>query len=120
VLNRVRAPFNVNTLAQVAAIAALDDYDHLQRSIQVNAEGMAQLQDGLGKLGLKNLPSKANFIAIDFAREAAPIDRALLQRGVIVRSLAPYGMPHFLRVSIGTPQENARFLEALGEVLSDG
>jgi len=119
VLNRVRAPFNVNTLAQVAAIAALDDYDHLQRSIQVNAEGMAQLNKGLGKLGLKTLPSKANFIAIDFAREAAPIDRALLQRGVIVRSLAPYGMPHFLRVSIGTQQENARFLQALEEVLAD-
>jgi len=117
VLNRVRAPFNVNTLAQVAAIAALDDSAHLQRSIETNAQGMRQLKAGLNQLGLTTLPSKANFITIDFAREAAPIDRALLQRGVIVRSLAPYGMPHFLRVSIGTPAENARFLEALGEVL---
>jgi len=119
VLNRVRAPFNVNTLAQVAAIAALEDNEHLQRSIQINAQGMAQLKTGLDKLGLKTLPSKANFITIDFAREAAPIDRALLQRGVIVRPLAPYGMPHFLRVSIGTEVENVRFLEALGEVLAD-
>jgi len=119
VLNRVRAPFNVNTLAQVAAIAALEDNEHLQRSIQTNRQGMAQLKAGLDKLGLKTLPSKANFITIDFAREAAPIDRALLQRGVIVRPLAAYGMPNFLRVSIGTEAENARFLEALGEVLAD-
>jgi len=118
VLNRVRAPFNVNTLAQVAAIAALSDNNHLQRSIQTNAQGMAQLQAGLDKLGLRYLPSKANFITIDFARDAAPIDRALLQRGVIVRSLGAYGMPHFLRVSIGTQAENARFLEALAEVLA--
>jgi len=118
VLNRVRAPFNVNTLAQVAAIAALEDDAHLQRSIETNAQGMAQLQDGLARLGLKTLPSKANFITIDFARDAAPIDRALLKRAVIVRSLAPYGMANFLRVSIGTQAENARFLEALGEVLA--
>jgi len=90
----------------------------LQRSIESNAQGMAQLTAGLERLGLTTLPSKANFLTIDFAREAAPINQALLQHGVIVRPLAAYGMPQFLRVSIGTKAENARFLAALGEVLA--
>ncbi|WP_220812836.1 histidinol-phosphate transaminase [Pseudomonas paralcaligenes] len=117
VLNRVRAPFNVNSLALTAACAALDDADYLAASRRTNDAGMAQLEEGFRGLGLSWIPSKGNFIAVDFARDAAPINQALLQAGVIVRPVAGYGMPTFLRVSIGTEQENARFLEALERIL---
>lgn len=118
VLNRVRQPFNVNSLALTAACAALADEDYLQRSRQVNTAGMQQLEAGLRALNLSWIPSRGNFIAVDFGREAAPINQALLHEGVIVRPVAGYGMPHFLRVSIGTEQENARFLHVLRGVLS--
>lgn len=117
VLNRVRAPFNVNSLALSAACAALDDADYLAASRRTNDAGMAQLEGGFHRLGLTWIPSKGNFIAVDFGRDAAPINQALLQAGVIVRPVAGYGMPTFLRVSIGTEQENARFLEALEQIL---
>ena len=116
VLNRVRAPFNVNSLALSAACAALDDTDYLAASRRTNDAGMAQLEAGFRRLGLSWIPSKGNFIAVDFGRDAAPINQALLQAGVIVRPVAGYGMPTFLRVSIGTEQENARFLEALEQI----
>lgn len=117
VLNRVRAPFNVNSLALAAACAALDDADYLAASRRTNDAGMVQLEEGFRRLGLSWIPSKGNFIAVDFGRDAAPINQALLQAGVIVRPVAGYGMPTFLRVSIGTEQENARFLEALEQIL---
>ena len=118
VLNRVRQPFNVNSLALSAACAALDDADYLAQSRQLNDAGMAQLEAGLRELGLSWIPSKGNFIAVDFGRDTAAINQALLRAGVIVRPVAGYGMPNFLRVSIGLPAENARFLEALAKVLS--
>jgi histidinol-phosphate aminotransferase len=118
VLNRVRQPFNVNSLALAAACAALDDAEYLVQSRQVNDAGMAQLETGLRELGLSWIASKGNFIAVDFGRDTAAINQALLHEGVIVRPVAGYGMPNFLRVSIGLPAENARFLAALGKVLS--
>ena len=118
VLNRVRQPFNVNSLALAAACAALDDADYLAQSRQLNDAGMAQLEAGLRELGLSWIPSKGNFIAVDFGRDTAAINQALLRAGVIVRPVAGYGMPNFLRVSIGLPAENARFLEALVKVLN--
>ncbi len=117
VLNRVRQPFNVNSLALAAACAALDDADYLAQSRQLNDAGMAQLEAGLRGLGLSWIPSKGNFIAVDFGRDTAAINQALLHEGVIVRPVAGYGMPNFLRVSIGLPAENARFLDALAKVL---
>ena len=120
VLNRVRAPFNVNSLALAAACAALDDADYLAASRRTNDAGMAQLEAGFRRLGLSWIPSKGNFLAVDFGRDAAPINQALLQAGVIVRPVAGYGMPTFLRVSIGTEAENARFLSVLGQVLARG
>ncbi|WP_236450567.1 histidinol-phosphate transaminase [Stutzerimonas stutzeri] len=117
VLNRVRQPFNVNSLALAAACAALDDVDYLAASRRVNDAGMAQLERGFRQLGLEWIPSRGNFIAVDFARDAAPINQALLREGVIVRPVAGYGMPTFLRVSIGTERENARFLDVLAQVL---
>jgi histidinol-phosphate aminotransferase len=116
-LNRVRQPFNVNSLAQVAALAALEDQDFIQQSLAVNRAGMQQLVKGIESLGLGYIPSVGNFLTIDFAREAASIDQALLQRGCITRPLANYGMPNYLRITIGLEAENERLLNALGEVL---
>ena len=118
VLNRVRQPFNVNSLALAAACAALDDVDYLLASRKANDAGMLQLETGFRQLGLEWIPSRGNFIAVDFARDATPINQALLREGVIVRPVAGYGMPTFLRVSIGTEQENARFLDVLRQVLA--
>ncbi|WP_165671255.1 histidinol-phosphate transaminase [Metapseudomonas otitidis] len=118
VLNRVRQPFNVNSLALAAACAALDDADYLAESRRINDAGMLQLEEGFRALGLTWIPSKGNFIAVDFGRDAAPINAALLREGVILRPVGGYGMPTFLRVSIGLPAENARCLEALAKVLA--
>lgn len=117
VLNRVRQPFNVNSLALAAACAALDDVDYLAKSRAINTAGMAQLEAGFEQLGLEWIPSRGNFIAVDFHRDAAPINQALLREGVIVRPVAGYGMPTFLRVSIGTEAENSRFLDVLRKAL---
>lgn len=116
-LNRVRQPFNVDSLAQVAAIAALDDDDYLRRSVEVNDEGMRQLVDGVTRLGLAYIPSAGNFLTIDLGRDAAAVDQALLRCGVVTRPVANYGLPSHLRVSIGLADENARFLDALEQVL---
>lgn len=117
VLNRVRQPFNVNSLALVAAAAALEDEDYLFRSRHANEQGMQQLEEGLEALGLSWITSRGNFIAVDFSEQAAYVNEQLLQHGVIVRPLAGYNMPNFLRVSIGTHEENARFLGVLKQVL---
>jgi len=117
VLNRVRQPFNVNSLALAAACAALDDAEYLSQSRACNTAGMQQLETGFKQLGLDWIPSRGNFIAVDFGRDASPINQALLRDGVIVRPMAGYGMPTFLRVSIGTEAENARFLDVLRKAL---
>jgi histidinol-phosphate aminotransferase len=116
-LNRIRQPFNVNALAQAAAIAALDDRQYVADSCAANARGMRQLEEGFKSLGLEFIPSFGNFIAVRVG-DAARINLALLRKGIIVRPIANYGMPEFVRVTIGTEAENARFLAALGEVLS--
>lgn len=116
-LERLRLPFNVNSLAQVAGCAALADSEHLQATLANNAVGLALLADGLQKFGLTILPAAGNFITFFTPGPAQPVYEALLRRGVIVRPLLPYGMPSHLRVSVGTPQENRRFLQTLGEVL---
>jgi histidinol-phosphate aminotransferase len=118
VLNRVRQPFNVNSLALAAASAALADGDYLAASRSMNDAGMVQLEAGFTELGLHWIKSKGNFIAFDLAREAMTIFQELLREGVIVRPVANYGMPTYLRVSIGLPAENARFLAALAKVLA--
>ena len=107
-------------LALAAACAALADSDYLAASRTINDQGMAQLEAGFRQLGLSWIASKANFIAVDLGCEATPIFQALLREGVIVRPVANYGMPTYLRISIGLPAENARFLEALAKVLPRG
>ena len=116
-LNRVRAPFNVSVPALAAAVAVLDDDDYLQRSQQVNRDGMQQLCQGLDSLGLAYIPSLGNFVAIELAGDAMPVYQALLREGVIVRPVGVYQMPKHLRVSIGLKHENQRFLDALKKVL---
>ena len=111
-LNRVRHPFNVNAPALAAAEAALDDVEFLERSYALNTAGMAQLVAGLDEVGIETVPSKGNFLLAKVG-DAARINTELLKRGVIVRPVANYGLPEFLRVSVGLAGQNARFLEAL-------
>jgi len=116
-LNRVRQPFNVNMVAQVAAVAALGDDEHLQQSIRRNREGMEQLVSGFRKLGLPYIESAGNFVAVETGLGMERYE-ALLQKGIIVRPVANYAMPDHLRVTVGRADENARLLAALEQVLS--
>jgi histidinol-phosphate aminotransferase len=116
-LNRVRQPFNVNTLAQVAAIAALNDKAFLQRSYELNRDGKQQLAEAFDELGLQYVPGYGNFLLVRVG-EAQRVNLELLKRGVIVRPVASDGLPEWLRVTIGLPEENRRFIEALSAVLS--
>ncbi|HVC29090.1 MAG TPA: histidinol-phosphate transaminase [Gammaproteobacteria bacterium] len=116
-LNRLRQPFNVNNLAQVGALAALSDSEHLKKTLQVNRVGKRQLEEGLQALGLNWIPSIGNFICVDFKRPAMVIFQALLREGIIVRPVQNYGLPNHLRISIGLPDQNARLLDALKKVL---
>jgi len=115
-LNRVRQPFNVNSLAQAAAIAALNDKEFLTKSFAVNRDGKEQLQKAFETLGLQFVPSYANFVLVKVG-DAARINLELLKRGVIVRPVAGDGLPEWLRVSIGLPHENQTFIDALTAVL---
>ncbi|UCB56100.1 MAG: histidinol-phosphate transaminase [Thiotrichales bacterium] len=117
-LNRVRQPFNTNLIAQAAALAALDDHEHLRQSVRLNEEGKAFLQQAFGKLGLGYLPTMGNFISVDMQQDAGPVYDALLHRGVIVRPVANYRMPNYLRMTIGTMEQNRRLVDALTEVLA--
>lgn len=117
-INRVRPPFNVNSLAMAAGIACLADDDYIRRSVANNSAGMAQITAALAALKLTFIPSLANFVTFDCGRDAGPVNQALLREGVIVRPLANYGLKNHLRVSIGTERENARFIEALTKVLA--
>lgn len=119
-LNRVRQPFNVNSLALVAATAALDDVDHLERSRALNQAGMKQLRDACCQFRLNGLPSVGNFLCVDVGRPGREVFLELLKRGVITRPVDNYGLPHHLRISIGSAAENARCIEALGDVLEGG
>ena len=118
VLNRVRPPFNVNLLAQTAAAAALDDHAFLRETLEVVHAGVDYLQRALADLGLACQPTQSNFIMIRVPGEGRQFFERLLDRGVIVRPLASYGFPDCIRVSIGRPEENRRFVEALKQVLA--
>jgi histidinol-phosphate aminotransferase len=117
VMNRVRQPFNVNHLAMVAACAALDDAEFIEKSRSVNAAGLVQLAEGFKRLGLEYIPSFGNFITVRVGK-AARVYQSMLEEGVIVRPIAGYGMPEHLRVTVGKPEQNARFLAALGRALA--
>ncbi len=116
-VDRIRPPFNANRMAQAAAIAALDDTDHLRRTIEGNAAGREFLYSHLAQLSIEYVPSHANFVLMDLKRPAAPVYENLLRRGVIVRPMGMYKLPGHLRVSVGLPRENQIFIDALREVL---
>ncbi len=116
-MNRIRPPFNVNSVAQVAALAALADKTYLDESLAINVSGMRQLVDGFDQLGLAYIPSIGNFICVEVGDNAAVVYDSLLQKGVIVRPVANYGMPRHLRITVGTAEENSHFLHALATVL---
>lgn len=117
ILNRVREPFNVNTLAQLAAIEVLGDSEYLQQSIDINDAGRKQIEAGLKALDLEFIPSQGNFVTFDTQADAMVVYKKLLEKGIIVRPIVPYGMPQHLRVSIGLEAENNAFLMALKQVL---
>ncbi|CAK0740548.1 Histidinol-phosphate aminotransferase 1 [Gammaproteobacteria bacterium] len=116
-LNRVRQPFNVNSIALAAATAALEDEEHLTKTRTINQTGMVQIIAGLNTLKIGYIPSVANFLAIDLGQPAASIHELLLRLGVITRPIASYGMPNHLRVTIGSTEENTRFLGSLAQAL---
>jgi histidinol-phosphate aminotransferase len=115
-MNRVRQPFNVNSISLAAATAGLADTEFVRRSYELNRAGMLQLVDGFRRLDVEFIPSVGNFVSIRVG-DGAGVFRKLLERGVIVRPIAGYGMPEHLRVTVGLPEENERFLEALAQSL---
>jgi histidinol-phosphate aminotransferase len=116
-LNRVRNAFNVNSMAQAAAVAALNDTAFLQKGYELNKAGYMQLTAAFERLGLRYIPSFGNFVLVHIG-DAARVNEALLKRGVIVRPVTNYGLPEYLRVSIGLPEENATFIAALAQALA--
>jgi len=116
-MNRIRQPFNVNRVAQIAAIAALEDKEHVEKSCQMNEAGRQFLYQELETLDLEYVPTAANFILIDMKQSGKDIYQKLLEKGVIVRPMGGYGLPNFIRVTIGKPEENEKFVEALREVI---
>jgi len=119
VMNRVRQPFNVSSLAQIAALAALEDDEHVARTKQCNREGMAYLREQCTRLGLEYVPSWANFLLIRVGN-GKRVYEALLREGVIVRPMNVYGFPEHVRVTIGTAEENTRFVGAIEHILRAG
>ncbi|RUM35802.1 MAG: histidinol-phosphate transaminase [Desulfobulbus sp.] len=118
-LHRVRQPFNINLPAQIGALAALRDKTHYDLTMQGTKDGLAWLTERIRTLGCTPYPSHTNFFLIDVCGDATKLYEAMLYKGVIVRSMQAYGFPNFIRITIGTEQENTRFIAALQECLAD-
>lgn len=118
-LNRVRQPFNTNMLAQVGALAALDDDAFFKETIRTVHSGLDFLMREVDRMGLTGFPSQANFFLVDVKRDARDVFQAMLAKGVIVRAMGAYGYPNFIRVNAGLPEENRRFVDALRAVLDE-
>ncbi|QTA89810.1 histidinol-phosphate transaminase [Desulfonema magnum] len=117
VLNRIRMPFNANSLAQVGAAAALDDDDFIKKTRSTIYEGLDFLCDALDRLGIRYFPTQANFFLIDVKKNANEVFEDMLRQGVIVRSMISYGFPEYIRVNVGLHEENVRLIRALETVL---
>src|SRR4029077_3497277 len=115
-MQRMRQPFNVHAPAQWAALAALEDNDHVRKTLEVNRQGMEYLRKEIAKLGLEQVPSQANFILMRVGN-GQEVFQQLLAQGVIVRPMAVYEFPEYIRVTVGTMEENRRFIEALGKII---
>ena len=119
-LNKIRGPFNTNLLAQVAALAALDDEEHLTRTRTANQEGLNYFYRELDEMGIAYIPTQANFFLAKVGKEAGSIYESLLREGVIVRGMSGYGLRDYLRISVGLPGENERCIQSLKKVLAGG
>ena len=119
-INRIRQPFNVNLLAQIGARAALSDRAFVAATLELVHTGLDYLYAELGAMGLTCFPTQANFFLIDTGRDAQAVFEAMLRKGVIVRSMRGYGFPQYIRVNVGTPDENRRLIEALRAVIVEG
>nr|HDN00061.1 histidinol-phosphate transaminase [Deltaproteobacteria bacterium] len=117
-LERVRQPFNVNTLAQIGAVAALDDHQHLKKTVDAVWQGINFLTEKLEKLGCRVMPSEANFVLVDIGTNAETVYEKMLREGVIVRAMTAYGLPNHIRITVGLPEENIRCIESLNKVLN--
>jgi len=118
-LHKVRQPFNINQLAQVAALAAMDDEEYYNRVLKLTAEGLFFLSREVEKLGCRSYPSETNFFLIDVRGNADALYQAMLHKGVIVRSMSAYGFENFIRITVGTEEENGRFIKSLGECMGE-
>jgi histidinol-phosphate aminotransferase len=118
-LNRIRQPFNVNSLAMSGAVAALGDRDFIDQSVQSNAEGLVRLRVGLVELGIECCPSAANFLLADFGKPVGGLNEALLRQGVIVRPVGNYGLENHLRITVGTAEQNEKLLQATTIALAE-
>jgi histidinol-phosphate aminotransferase len=116
-MNKLRTPFNTSGVTQAAALAALDDNDHVARCIETNTRERKRLSEGLAKLGFRPVPSEANFVFIVAGPEAQAMSDDLLQMGVIVRPLGWMGFPEAIRISVGTAEENDKCLSAMARVI---
>jgi histidinol-phosphate aminotransferase len=115
-MNKLRSPFNTSNVAQAAALAALGDAEHVRRSVTSNRDGLASLLRGLAALGVRAVPSFANFLLVDVGGDAQPVADELMKLGVIVRPMRWMGFPNAIRVTVGTPAENEKFVAALAQV----
>lgn len=113
ILLRAQPPFSLNQAALFAGVAALQDTQFIQETVALNQQGLKQLKKGLSRLGLRCLPTSGNFVTVAFPSDIRELDTCLQKHGIIVRPLNPYGLDHYLRISVGTPQQNERFLETL-------
>ncbi len=117
-MNRIRQPFNINAMALQAALAALEDQEHLGKSHRSNLSGLAFLSHAFRERSLEVIPSIANFVCVDVKRDSVQLFNGLLREGIIIRPLANYQMPNHIRVTVGTPDQNSRFLAAFDNVMS--
>jgi histidinol-phosphate aminotransferase len=118
-LNRIRMPFNVNSLAQAAAVAALDDTEFYEKTRSLIHEGLDFLSAELEKRGLRCFPTQTNFFLIDLQHDAKVVFDRFLRQGVIIRAMSAYGFPEYIRINVGLPEENRRFLGALDRVMAE-
>ena len=116
-MNRVRQPFNANTLAQAAALAALDDQDFVSRTLELTRKGLQYLKGELDNMGIEHFPTQTNFFLIRSPLGGRETYERMLRKGVIIRSMDTFGLPDFIRISVGLPKENERFIQAFREVL---
>ena len=119
-MNKVRQPFNVNSLAQAAALAALEDKEHVRKSRRTNSEGKEFLYREFARMKIAYIPSQANFVLIDVGMDGDRVSDELLKEGIIVRSMRMYNLTNFIRLTIGKMEENQRFVAALNKMWSDG